>query len=97
MFVYESHLYGDIYSTDHKLRYDELYCEQCGDCDRFIGEFDSAITLLKHLANDIDVNDGNGGYAIESLLEALTDFEDVPVLKDAIEIVKSNHIEVEDC
>lgn len=36
MFLYESHL-GGIYTTDKEQNPDELYCEECGDSDWFIG------------------------------------------------------------
>ena len=36
MFFYESHL-GGIYYSDDYLDYDDLYCEQCGDSDNYIG------------------------------------------------------------
>lgn len=97
MFIYENHLYGGLYTSNHKLSWEELYCEQCEDHDQFIGEFDSAVELLKHLADEIDANDGYGGYAIESLIDDLRgDFKDVPTLNQAINIVKKNRRNDED-
>lgn len=95
MFIYEDHIFGDIYLSDRKLTSEELYCEQCNDSDWYIGEFDSAVELLKHLADDIDANDGHGGYAIDDLLKALKSFDDVPSLEEAIGIVKTNRTEEE--
>ena len=41
MYIYESHM-GGLYATDHKIPYEQLYCEECGDSDSCIGEADSA-------------------------------------------------------
>lgn len=90
MFVYEDHLSGSIYLSNKKLTNEDRYCEVCGDSDWYIGKFDSAAELLKYLADDIDANDGHGGYAIDDLLETLKSFDDVPALEEAINIVKTN-------
>ena len=37
---YASHL-GGIYSSSYKLKFDDLFCEQCGDYDEFLGKFDT--------------------------------------------------------
>lgn len=95
MFVYEGHLSGGIYPSKKKLTSEELHCEVCGDSDWYIGEFNSAVEILKHLADDIDANDGHGGYMIDGVLEALQCFKDVPLLEEAISIVKSNRTEEE--
>lgn len=39
MYVYESHL-GGLYSSEEEYDFDTLYCEECGDSDLLIGEFD---------------------------------------------------------
>ena len=36
MFIYEGHM-GGFFTSDHQLSFDEIYCEQCGDSDDFIG------------------------------------------------------------
>lgn len=90
MYIYEDHLSGSIYLSNKKLTNEDRYCEVCGDSDWYIGEFDSVVELLKRLADDIDANDGHGGYAIDELLKALKSFDDVPSLEEAISIVKSN-------
>jgi len=41
MFYYESHLYGNFFSSENELEYKDLYCEECGDSDSLIGEFES--------------------------------------------------------
>lgn len=37
MHVYENHL-GGYYTTEHRLTYEEEYCEQCGDSDWYLGQ-----------------------------------------------------------
>ena len=32
MYIYEDHM-GGLYTSDRKLDYKEIYCEQCGDTD----------------------------------------------------------------
>lgn len=46
MWFYESHL-GGIYTTDRELSFDELYCEDCGDCDSCLGNYDSWKDFIK--------------------------------------------------
>lgn len=38
---YESHLDGSIYSSDTKIPAKRLFCEQCGDCDLYLGRFET--------------------------------------------------------
>lgn len=89
MYIYESHL-GGLYTSEYLYDYDELYCEECGDCDREMGNFESAVDVLAYMADDIDANDGHGGWCIDMLLEDLAVFDDVPTLEEAIKIVKEN-------
>lgn len=35
-YIYESHL-GGLYTSEHSIPWDELYCEQCGDSDWELG------------------------------------------------------------
>jgi hypothetical protein len=95
MYVYESHL-GGIYASEEPINFDELYCETCGDYDWEIGNFDSAVELLKYMADNIDANDGHGGYCLDMLLEDLHCFDDVPEFDKAAKIVKENRGECED-
>lgn len=92
MYIYQSHL-GGIYTSEYQYDYDDLYCETCGDSDNEIGNFESAVDVLKYMADDIDADDGHGGWAIDMLLEDLACFDDVPSLEDAIRIVKENRSE----
>lgn len=36
MHIYDSHL-GDLYVSDDDIDDDDLYCEECGDFDDYIG------------------------------------------------------------
>ena len=95
MFVYENHL-GGLYCTDYEKDWDDLYCEQCGDSDWFVGEFDSAKDVLAYMADDIDV-DNSGGWILDMLLEDLWSFDDVPSLEEAEDIIRKNrHKEIEE-
>lgn len=88
MFLYESHL-GGIYIKDYEQDFEDLYCEQCGDYDWEIGEFDSAIEALKYIAPDISVNE-SGGYDLNHVLDVLKYFDDCPDYKTAEKIVLEN-------
>ena len=47
MYFYENHLGGNIYTTNYEQDYDDLYCEECGDSDTFLGEYDSWEDFIK--------------------------------------------------
>ena len=48
MYIYESHL-GGMYSSEYPLDFDDLYCEECGDSDWEIGNFESAEELWDYI------------------------------------------------
>lgn len=52
MFIYENHLDGGLYVSDEKLDYDQLYCEQCGDSDQFVGRADTKEEAKKLLETE---------------------------------------------
>jgi len=54
MYFYESHLSGVIYTTDYEKDYDELYCDECGDSDWYIGEFDSWEDFISQIDPEVD-------------------------------------------
>lgn len=35
LYIYESHLGGNLYVTTYEQDYDDLYCEECGDSDTY--------------------------------------------------------------
>lgn len=41
MYYYIDHLYSQLYSSSDLLDYDDLYCEECGDYDTYLGYFES--------------------------------------------------------
>ncbi len=40
-YIYENHVSGNYYCSDKELDYDELYCEECGDSDGYVGSIDT--------------------------------------------------------
>jgi hypothetical protein len=36
-YIYENHISGNCYTSEHELDYDDLYCETCGDSDWPVG------------------------------------------------------------
>lgn len=68
VWVYEGHL-GSLYTSDYALSYDDLQCEQCGDSDWEVGEFDTLEDFLRYWADNIYVDDGDGGYPLEDVLD----------------------------
>lgn len=47
MEVYESHLDGAIYFDSRVLKFRDLHCEACGDCDSHLGHTDTWAEVLK--------------------------------------------------
>lgn len=63
MYIYESHM-GGLYTDEDYLDYDTLYCEECGDCDWYIGQAETQEEAWDLLKDDTDI-DGSGGYDLE--------------------------------
>lgn len=61
-YLYESHL-GGYYTAQKKYDRKELYCEQCGDSDWFLGSFSTPKELWDIVRGDVDV-DGCGGICL---------------------------------
>jgi hypothetical protein len=56
MYIYEGHM-GSLYTSYEPLDYEDLYCEQCGDCDWLIGyaaNREEAWNLLKDETSTFD-------------------------------------------
>lgn len=51
MYFYESHL-GGIFTSKTKIKDRDLYCDQCGDYDSLIGEYDSWTDFITKLNKD---------------------------------------------
>lgn len=54
MYIYENHLGGGLYTSDYELDYEDLYCEQCGDSDWFVGEAETKEEAYELLKDDYD-------------------------------------------
>lgn len=59
MYLYESHM-GGLYTNENELNYENLYCEQCGDSDWLIGEFNTIKEYWDLIKDDCSIN-GSGG------------------------------------
>ena len=89
-YVYESHL-GGYYTSDELLDSDWLYCKQCGDSDWCYGWYDTFKEFLESNADNIDVDDGWGGYTLESVIADVgCAFDYVLTYEEAKEIVLKN-------
>lgn len=61
-YLYESHM-GGLYTSDEYLDDDYLYCEECGDYDWLIGEFETLADFWNLVKDECDIN-GSGGYSL---------------------------------
>lgn len=68
MYWYASHL-GGIYSSDYEISDEDLYCDQCGDYDEYLGQFETEEEAYEEYRRymgfeDTDevFNDLNGDY-----------------------------------
>ena len=73
MYFYESHL-GGIYTSNTKYSYDDLYCEECGDSDDYLGKYDSWEDFIKDIDPNnfyfsIDYLSEESGLTVEKILE----------------------------
>ena len=71
MYLYESHM-GGLYSTQEEQDYNNLYCEQCGDSDNFIGEYKTLKEYWNLIKDDCSIN-GSGGLALQYLYSEMSD------------------------
>lgn len=62
-YLYESHL-GGLYISDDYIDYDDLYCEECGDSDWLLGQFNSIEEFWNLIEDQVDIC-GSGGYALQ--------------------------------
>ena len=91
-YVYEGHL-GGFYTSDVLIDSDELYCEECGDYDYELGHYATFRKFLEVYANDIDADDGWGGYTLDSVIEIADDFDDKLTKEEVKAIVIANRTE----
>lgn len=67
MYIYEGHL-GSLYVSDTFFGIEDLYCEECGDSDMFIGTANTREEAWGLLKDDTDIN-GSGGWNYEYVKE----------------------------
>lgn len=72
MYIYENHM-GGIYTTEYEQDYESLYCEQCGDSDRLIGQADTRQKAWELLKDDTNIN-GSGGWDYEYIQQCLDEW-----------------------
>lgn len=60
MYVYEGHL-GNLFTSEEPLDFEDLYCEECGDSDTFLGQASTREEAWDLLKDDVDI-DGSGGW-----------------------------------
>ena len=65
MYLYESHM-GGLYSTQEEQEFEDLNCEQCGDSDWFIGEYETLKEYWNLIKEDCSIN-GSGGWSLQSI------------------------------
>ena len=65
MYLYENHM-GGLYSTQEEQEFEDLYCEQCGDSDWFIGEYETLEEYWNLIKDDCSIN-GRGGWCLQSI------------------------------
>lgn len=70
---------------------------QCGDSDWLCGEYDTFKQFLEEKANEIDCDDGWGGYRLESVIEDIGwAFDNKLAYEQAKEIVLANRTNYDD-
>lgn len=57
--VFENHWSGGLFIDND---YEPTHCEQCGDEDKFVGNFDNYKQLIEHLADEDSWTGYNEGY-----------------------------------
>lgn len=96
VWVYESHL-GGLYTEDHPVPVEYLYCAQCGDSDWNHGEFETLSDFLRYYAYNICLDECEGGYLLDSVLYDIADsFNDSITLDEAANIVREAKKELEE-
>lgn len=63
LYIYESHL-GGFYYTNEEQDDESLYCEQCGDCDTYLGKAEDVYDIVEILRTQVELF-GMGGYSME--------------------------------
>jgi hypothetical protein len=64
---------GLLYTSDEYLDYEDLYCEQCGDSDNYLGKASNKKEVWKLLKPMTDIN-GSGGYDFKYVKEFINNY-----------------------
>lgn len=64
MYIYEGHVYGNLYTSYDYLDDYDLRCEVCGDMDQFIGKADTRAEVWELLRDKTDI-DGSSGWSYD--------------------------------
>lgn len=75
-YLYEGHL-GSLYTDDDLCDFDDLYCEQCGDSDSLIGEFETVADFWNLIKDNCDIN-GSGGWSLQYVYPLIVSEFDLP-------------------
>lgn len=95
VWVYEGHL-GGLYTSDYPIDQEDLCCEQCGDSDWEIGCFETFADFLKYYADNICVDDGDGGFDLDFVISSVGyAFDDTLTREEAADIVRTARKEME--
>ena len=95
VWVYEGHL-GGLYTSDYPVPDEELYCETCGDSDWEIGVFGTFAEFLKYYADNIHVDEGDGGFDLDFVISSVMySFDDILTREEAANIVREARKETE--
>lgn len=94
--VYELHM-GGLFASSEPISDEYLYCEQCGDSDWEVGEFETLADFLRYWADNIYVDDGDGGYPLEDVLDDVAEsFNNDMTWDEATDIVRASKTKEDD-
>lgn len=97
MYIYESH-HGGHYASDRLLPHNKRYCEECGDSDTLVGEYDpddivslsdkSAVAFIIYLIE-------SGYWNIEGIVDDICSCFNIPeTSRDCLTYVVSSLMEL---
>ena len=68
-YLYEGHM-GGLYTSDYYIDPDELYCEQCGDSDWLLGEYETLNEFWDLIESECSIN-GSGGWCLQYIYQIM--------------------------
>lgn len=86
VYIYQNHM-GGYYTSTEELDDDFLYCEDCGDCDLYLGQASNVKEVWDVISPELSVLDSTGGWcslseACEDLIFCFVDRENFPLYKE---------------